>query len=366
MRSFALVALPVASMAMDVANNLAVMDDNRAVELPGLVRYPVEGKQVPRLHRPHRRQQEVDVNSVETGQVYLLTLKMGTPGKDVTVEIDTGSNELWVNPDCSTGLDKELCSAQPRYETSSSTVPLHTKGNITYGTDTGGGSGVYFDYVKDTVAIGSAKIRNQIFGDAYKSSGCDFGIMGLGPSQAGWDTPEYPMVVDSLTQQGLTSRRAFSLDLHAMQSPRGSMIFGGADTKKFQGKLVKRPITTGLDGLPRYWIDITGLSIDGRLALAKGAVQPVVFDSGAGLSYLPAGLVNNIAAAFRGAQYLEKTNQWNVPCEYRNQDKTIDFEFGAATIKVSYNDFIWEPEAGQCFLGVIGTKPGGEFISLPS
>lgn len=361
MRSFTIAVLPAAVMALNAGNNLATIDDNRAVELDGLVRLPVEGRLGVAVSRPHRRQHDVGIDNTRAGETYLMTLKMGTPGKDVSVEIDTGSHELWVNPDCSTAFDKQYCNARSRYETSSSTVPLHKQGNITYGTDTGGNSGVYFDYVKDTVSVGSATIHNQIFGDAYKSNLCDVGIMGLGPSLNGWDTPEYPMVVDSLAQQGLTNGRAFSLDLRAMNSPRGSMIFGGADTKKFQGKLVKRPITAGLDNLPRYWVDITGLSIDGRLALAKGYSQPVVLDSGAGLSYLPSGLVNNLAAAFPGAEYLEKYNQWAVPCDFRNQDKTVDFEFGAATIKVSYNDFIWEPEQGQCYLGVIGTKPGGEF-----
>jgi hypothetical protein len=44
--------------------------------------------------------------------------------------------------------------------------------------------------------------------------------MGAGPSLEGWDS-EYPLVIDSLAEQGLTNSRAFSMDLRGFDSARG-------------------------------------------------------------------------------------------------------------------------------------------------
>jgi hypothetical protein len=44
--------------------------------------------------------------------------------------------------------------------------------------------------------------------------------MGAGPDLEGWDSA-YPLVIDSLAQQGLTNSRAFSMDLRGLDSARG-------------------------------------------------------------------------------------------------------------------------------------------------
>jgi hypothetical protein len=44
--------------------------------------------------------------------------------------------------------------------------------------------------------------------------------MGAGPDLEGWDSA-YPLVIDSLAEQGLTNSRAFSMDLRGLDSARG-------------------------------------------------------------------------------------------------------------------------------------------------
>ncbi|KAJ4163522.1 hypothetical protein LMH87_005243 [Akanthomyces muscarius] len=117
MRTFALATMAVAVQATAVANNLATVDDNRAVELPGLLRFPVQGNKVAQ-HRKGaavRRQATSDLLNQQSGTQYLITLSMGTPGQEVKVDFDTGSNELWVNPDCSTSgnADSEKFCKRP-------------------------------------------------------------------------------------------------------------------------------------------------------------------------------------------------------------------------------------------------------------
>lgn len=80
-----------------------------------------------------------------------------------------------------------------------------------------------------------------MFGVATDSEFASVGILGAGPSLKGWNSP-YPFVIDSMAQQGLIKSRAFSLDIRTIGSDRGSVVFGGIDTKKFSGKLEKRPI----------------------------------------------------------------------------------------------------------------------------
>ena len=48
------------------------------------------------------------------------------------------------------------------------------------------------------------------------------GIMGIAPSLDGFDSP-YPFVVDNLAQQGFINSRAFSLDLHDIDSTRSKV-----------------------------------------------------------------------------------------------------------------------------------------------
>lgn len=55
---------------------------------------------------------------------------------------------------------------------------------------------------------------------AFDSAHAVVGLMGAGPSLEGWEN-SYPLVVDSLAQQGLTNSRAFSMDLRGFDSARG-------------------------------------------------------------------------------------------------------------------------------------------------
>jgi hypothetical protein len=73
------------------------------------------------------------------------------------------------------------------------------------------------------------------------STDIDVGIMGLAPLLSAGNV-EYPFILDNLAKQGFINSRAFTLDLRSIDSPVGSVIFGGIDTGKYMGKLEKLPI----------------------------------------------------------------------------------------------------------------------------
>lgn len=173
---------------------------------------------------------------VETGLQLTVSLSIGTPASKVEVLLDSGSSILWVNPDCNTADSAQLCSASGRVGKSSTrkTSPLGGT-HLQYGLE----AFADVDYYEDVVALGSsAQIRDQTFGIATKTSRCDVGIVGVGPSQFGFrEAEDNTFLLNSLKNQGLTKSRAYALDVPSQDSSAGSVVFGGVDTKKFRGEL---------------------------------------------------------------------------------------------------------------------------------
>ncbi|KAK4035318.1 aspartic peptidase domain-containing protein [Parachaetomium inaequale] len=307
-----------------------------------------------------KRQIGTDTLGQRSGTLYTIEVTLGTPGQKVPVQFDTGSSELWVNPVCSKSTTPDFCNTQPRFTASSTLVDLDAQGHVTYGTGY-----TDFEYVADYVAIGSAKITQQIFGVAFDSAHAVVGLMGAGPSLEGWSPADagYPLVVDSLAEQGLTNSRAFSMDLRGFDSARGSVIFGGIDTKKYSGTLVKRPIIPAAqspDGLTRFWVYVNGISVnqpDGTVVNVYstpggGKGQPVLLDSGYTLSALPSAIMQKLVSAFPSAQYVPSAELYTVDCLDPGLGGSLDFTFGDKVINVRYYDFVWHvPDSDLCILG---------------
>jgi hypothetical protein len=78
---------------------------------------------------------------------------------------------------------------------------------------------------------------------------------------------------------------------------------------------------------------------------------PVFFDTGATLSYLPAGVIEDMATDLNG-QYDDQIALYTVPCDAQG---TFDFTFDNFTIKVSMEEFIWDAGIDVCVLGADAT-----------
>jgi len=143
---FAVAALPSAAPAYGhVSRDVA---KGASVEVEDVVRYPVTAKtKMPSTFG--KRQTTVDIISQNEGTFYTIDLVLGTPGQKVTVVFDTGSAELWVNPNCSNAYDPTLCSKFGRFTGSTTLVDAHVKNEIRYGT-----GGVELAYVYDYVQLG--------------------------------------------------------------------------------------------------------------------------------------------------------------------------------------------------------------------
>ncbi|ROW05734.1 hypothetical protein VMCG_05157 [Cytospora schulzeri] len=308
-------------------------------------------------HSRVKRQDATGLDNQNDGTSYTIDIEVGTPPQTISVVLDTGSYELWVNPTCKTSTDPDFCESFPRYNSTESSTFHKT------GTETSlfyGKGNVTFEYVKDVVSIGSASITDQVFGVASKSYSNPTGLLGVGPPSQGDDGALYTYVLDNMVAQGQIDSRAFSLDLRDIDSPDGSVIFGGVDTGKYIGSLEKRPMLDPDETSPRfdrYWVNLTSVGItlpSGESELIDDGEVPVFLDSGSTLSTLPTQLFENIGAAFPGA--LRVDNYFFVDCSAWDLDGSIDFGFGDKVISVSFNDFIWQSSTtGVCMLGVIGS-----------
>ncbi|RYP08686.1 hypothetical protein DL765_008709 [Monosporascus sp. GIB2] len=308
------------------------------------------------------------------GAAYLANLTIGNsdPPQAVNVLLDTGSFELWVNPDCGQAAEPRFCEEFGRYDPalSSTGEDLGQPFEIQYGS--GATSGTYY---RDDIYINNARIRDQQFGVSNRSEVVWFGIMGLAHGLGGSGTDangflEYPGIVDSLAAQGFTQSKLFSLDLGGQVRPpgvatTGQIVFGGVDRNKYAGNLRKVP-TRSSD--PHYSVQLTGLSHAGPGAAAArplaGVSLPVwaIVDSGTTLSHLPESAVAALAAGFPGA-VPDGQGGYEVPCDYARRDGSVAFELGggAVRIDVRYADFVWD-NGGACYLGAWYSPDVGVWI----
>ncbi|KAJ4390874.1 hypothetical protein N0V93_004473 [Gnomoniopsis smithogilvyi] len=330
--------------------------------VPGVIHAPLsahsEDKIASAWEKWRKRQtSEVDITNQQTGTAYTIDIGLGTPSQQITVLVDTGSVNLWVNPECDTSGQQEWCEGFSQFDyTSTSTIQdTGLQEELSYGK-----GDVVVEYVTDTVTIGSTSIEAQQFGIGIESTDIAVGILGLSPPIDGY--PEYDYVLDSMVIQSLIASRAFSLDLRDVDSPDGALILGGVDTGKYIGSLEKCPILDGsqtTSGADRYWITLTSIGMtapNGNSGLLASGALAVFLDSGGTLTRLPTSVFEDIGDAFAGfgAQYDESSGFYIIDCDTMNQSGSVDFGFNDKVISITFENFIWHsPDSETCFLGVL-------------
>ena len=288
----------------------------------------------------------------------------------MTVLVDTGSSELWVNPDCQTSgsqTEYQQCVSFGEYNPDdSNTPPVGPFGSeqINYGdpTDASTQTSVDIEYFADDVALGSAQVRNQTFGVVTSSQGQSQGIMGLAPDlQAGFDNEgPYSLLLNSMAKQGVINSRVFALDLRHAESETGAVVYGGFDRNKFIGALEKLPIARGINNEYRLGVNLTsiGLSQAGGKSQrfsVTGDDANVMLDSGTTLTRMRSRVAYPILRAI-GAQS-DGEGYFVVPCSLRRSGGSVDFGFGDKVVRVPYSDFILDVGSPEyCYVGMVITQ----------
>ncbi|KAL9125533.1 MAG: hypothetical protein Q9217_005272 [Psora testacea] len=303
--------------------------------------------------RLRTRQNTVSADLDNAQIAYLINLTIGTPPQPFSVQLDTGSSDLWVPSVFSDAclLEEESCQGFGAYNRSrSSTAELIAQDafQIQYQDN----STIQGNYVNDTVAIGNTQITNLTMGIATQASR-SLGVMGIG-YVAGESIAEsdpdstYPNVVQQLKDQGMISTTAYSLWLNDLgpDSLTGSILFGGLDTAKYTGSLAALPVQKGPNGT---YTDLTIALSSFSLTDAAGKnayhqdnlALPVILDSGTTATYLPEDIANDIMSGV-GAINDEQIGLI-IPCSLAASPATFAFAFGGQggpSIQVSFDQFI--------------------------
>ncbi|ODA78654.1 hypothetical protein RJ55_06036 [Drechmeria coniospora] len=362
--------------ALATPSNVDSSDNNQvgfanAVQGDGFLSIPVNA--VPRP-RPGRGSKAKRSNAYEDllqnkDYFYATDVNIGSPPQKVTILVDTGSSELWVNPSCSSAPTQSQyreCISFGKYEPAdSNTPPIGPFGyqDIKYGdaADSSTHTSVAIRYYADTVALGGAVVKNQTFGVVTKSEGQSQGILGLGPHiKFGFDSDQpYTLLLNNMAKQGVIGSRVYSLDLRSSAVDSGAVIYGGVDKNKFVGKLEKRPIIRGANQDYRLAVELTtvGLTLDSpRNFEVRGDEANVLIDSGSTVSRLRAEVAMPILMALNGKD--DGQGYFQVSCDLREKAGSIDFGFGSKTLRVPLRDFVTDLTGNgeTCYVGLVVTK----------
>lgn len=306
------------------------------------------------------------------------TVDVGTPAQRVPVMIDTGSDELWVDPECDslTGAGYQTCVSASQYSPSQSTTAVSAEDatSLAYGSGT-----VDVAYVYDSISIpGTSNLTMEKvqFGVATASEGIPLGILGVGFGY-GYNLKYYSLL-DELVGQAVTPTRAFSLVLGTSNATGdtaagadiadGSFIFSGVDTKKFAGPLQafdNLDPQAGDNNLWRYWVQLQNATYTAKGKTASTVLYsslPVVLDSGSSLSYLPSAFLSALAGALGLSVDTGTSSGTNgtipIACDAGADGGTVDFAFGSSlAISVPLADLIWGSD-GSCIVGMLPSDGG--------
>lgn len=305
---------------------------------------------------PHlrRRQKSAEITLVNEQILYYMNVTIGTPPQPFTLQVDTGSSDIWipsVQSDVCQFRNGEAC-ALGAFDSSSSSSFISIYPGI-FQIRYVDGSEIQGDYFADTITLGDNEItvQNLTMGLAQTASR-GLGIMGIGYSAGESITaidPDaiYPNIIDELVTQGIINTRAYSVYLNDADSQFGNILFGGVDRNKYSGDLVALPVQpddrTGQ--ITSFTVAFTGLSVmdsAGNNQLTRDNIAiPAILDTGATATYLPDDLAN---AIFEGVGVTTDPSYGNVvPCSVGQEEATFVFQFGGTngpTINVSLSQLV--------------------------
>lgn len=194
--------------------------------------------------------------------------------KDLSLLIDTGSNDVAVNP----GL----------YKPSSQSENLHQKGELQYATAQSNGCGfadIHYHTYADTVSMVGLTAQNQTFAKVKKTPPPNpqtisvfphQGLVGFGGVRANETQLGGTPFFQQLCDQGIVDECRFGLAYGT--GSQGKQILGGVDHALFNGNLHESPIDTSTGTTVAIVGDLVYETPKGKTQRLKD--QSILFDSG--------------------------------------------------------------------------------------
>ncbi|KAJ6443099.1 elongation factor G [Purpureocillium lavendulum] len=324
----------------------------------------------PELFRLRRRDGSSFDSSIKndvTQGGYFATVKIGSPGQELSLQLDTGSSDVWVP-----WSDAKICQDQadggcpfgsfnPQQSNTFDDVGENLFSIQYQDKDFAKG-----DYFTDKFQIGSAAVANLTMGLGTSTS-VPYGLIGVGytTNEASLQTTRqtYPNLPVALQQAGLIKTIAYSLWLNDLSSSSGSILFGGIDTEKYVGGLTLLPILLNQRAdnytefaVTLYSVQATSSSGSDTLTSSQLPVA-VVLDSGTSLTYLPQDMATQVWDEV-GAVWDSSAGAALLPCSYSNHGGHFSFVFAGPSgprVNVTMDELVLP----------VSTGPAPQFTSGP-
>lgn len=217
------------------------------------------------------------------------------------------------------------------------------------------GSGSRGDYISETFGIGNIKLSNVTMGLGLDTD-IAYGLVGVGYALNEASVSQTRTIYDNLPvvmrNEGHIKTNAYSLWLNDLDASKGNILFGGIDTEKYMGDLIRVNVDEDAraQNFTSFQVRLTSLeahSSSGEDALTSASFPiPVVLDSGTTFSYLPQDIVEEIWQEV-GAEYTivsdDGTGVPLLPCAFGNSGNYFSFGFGGdggPVIKVGMDELV--------------------------
>ncbi|TPX19084.1 uncharacterized protein E0L32_011245 [Thyridium curvatum] len=307
------------------------------------------------------------IKNEQTRGGYFATVKVGTPSQELTLQLDTGSSDVWVPSKSAnvcakrtspTSSNSDGCNFGTFNAANSSTFAV--VGQDAFSIAYVDGSRSSGDYFTDVFEIAGAKLNNLTMGLGRKTD-IPYGLIGVGYALneaivAGTRSASsaYPNLPVEMVNEGLIKTNAYSLWLNDLDSSSGNVLFGGIDTAKYKGNLTriniyKDPQTNAFTSFQVALTSVTAESTSGNDVLSSQQFpMPVVLDSGTTLSYLPIDLARQIWRE-AGAVYSPDIGMAVLPCRMANSKGHFTFQFagpGGPKISVGMDELVLSINGG--------------------
>ncbi|KAH9481636.1 putative aspartic-type endopeptidase CTSD [Psilocybe cubensis] len=310
------------------------------------------------LGGPSIRNIGLSIESYDYG--YMATVKMGSPGRNFNLLIDSGSADLWVGSEGCMGDDGGSCGNHTFLGARSSTTFNESKEDWAIGYVSGSVSGYL---VQDDVTIGGLKLKAHTFGVAINES-IDFtsdaipfdGLLGLGKEAI--SQQRVPTLLQSLYQATLIPAPIVSYKLPRLADGYndGEMTLGGMDPKHFNRKTLVTKKNINKFG---FW----GVNVDAVQVGTQNmnwSNRTIVLDTGTTLMVAPQHDVDAIHSKIPGARF--DGSGWIVPC---NMTTSIALTIGGQKFPMDPRDIAFYPveyESPECMSGIAAGGVGPFYL----
>lgn len=290
---------------------------------------------------------------------YLATLQLGTPPRDFSLLMDSGSADMWVGGEACKSQAGGGCGNHTFLGTQSSTSfkDLGKTFQVTYGTGQVAG-----DIITDDVVIAGLKLPAHTFGAAsvesvdFSSNDTPFdGLVGL--AQSTLSNQKVPTPPESLASAGLIQSAITSYKISRLADGKndGEITFGGIDQTKIDPATLVTITNVNKQG---FWEVPFTASVGGKDLGLSG--RTAILDTGTSLIIAPTADATALHAQIPGAKS-DGQGGFTIPC---TTDAQVSFTMGKQEFTIDPRDLLFVPVnqndlTGDCVSGIMSGQIGG-------